>query len=76
MLICPDTVAKDAFIVADKVRAALAGATLYDGLVQTVSGGIRDSVGCDSIDQQISGADNNLYQAKSAGRNRIVFDPG
>lgn len=76
MLICPDTVAKDAFIVADKVRAALAGATLYDGLVQTVSGGIRDSVGCGSIDQQISGADNNLYQAKSAGRNRIVFDLG
>lgn len=73
LLICPETDAQEAFVVADKVRQAVEAATLYPGLRQTVSGGIKVSTGCRSLDEQISGADNKLYEAKSAGRNRVMF---
>ncbi|MGE4125434.1 MAG: transporter substrate-binding domain-containing protein [Pusillimonas sp.] len=73
LLICPEATAQEAFVVADKVRQATEAATLYPGLRQTVSGGVKDSRGCASLDEQISGADNKLYEAKSAGRNRVMY---
>ncbi|MFA5597761.1 MAG: transporter substrate-binding domain-containing protein [Pusillimonas sp.] len=72
LLICPETSAQQALVVADKVRQAVETATLYPGLRQTVSGGVKESTGCRSLDEQISAADNKLYEAKQAGRNRIM----
>ena len=72
LLICPETRAFEALAVAEKIRQHVEAATLYEGLHQTVSAGIKDATGCQSIDEQISGADNKLYEAKSAGRNRVM----
>lgn len=71
-MICPETSAQQALVVADKVRQAVETATLYPGLRQTVSGGVKESTGCRSLDQHISAADNKLYEVKQAGRNRIM----
>ena len=73
MLVCPETGAKEAFVVADKVRRAVEDATLFEGLRQTVSAGVKDSSGCRTLDEQISGADDKLYEAKASGRNRVLF---
>lgn len=73
LLVCPETTATEAFMIADKVRRAVEAATLYKGLHQTVSAGVRDSINCISIDEQISAADSKLYEAKTSGRNRVTL---
>ena len=41
-------------------------------LTVTFSCGISDDIG-QSLDQQIGHADENLYRAKEAGRNQVVY---
>ena len=72
LLICPETKAEEAYAVAEKVRLAIESASLFDGLHQTVSAGVKESSGCRTLDEQISGADDKLYEAKSTGRNRVM----
>lgn len=77
--ILPDTGEDDAFVVADRVRAALAELRLphpatRTGIV-TISAGIASYGAGETLRstvQLLSRADEALYEAKGAGRNRVM----
>lgn len=77
VVVMPDTDAKVAGIVAERIRGAIAGAPFdcgrQDVLQVTVSVGVATMLSSDrSVDDLVKRADMALYEAKSAGRNRVV----
>jgi diguanylate cyclase (GGDEF)-like protein len=58
--------------VAEELRAAIAALTLLTGRTVTASLGVAALQSDDTWTEWIKRSDNNLYQAKSAGRNRIA----
>ena len=71
-LLLPDTDLDGAMTVAEKLRAALAR-TREDGHAITVSGGATDTTTAgDTLEGMLASADEALYAAKRAGRDRIV----
>lgn len=75
-ILLTDTTARQALRVADKIRQAIAANPVTyngQGIPLTISGGIAQ-FGPDGADLQglISRADECLYRAKDAGRNRIL----
>lgn len=77
VLLLPDSDAKQAMVVAERIRAAIAAqATETDkGPVSvTVSAGIATILpGDDALERLLQRADQALYAAKAAGRNRAVI---
>jgi diguanylate cyclase (GGDEF)-like protein len=71
----PNTTTQDALRLAERVRSAIEGAshTVEDHLVRmTVSVGVASPTeGTTALDVLVSAADNALYRAKTAGRNRV-----
>jgi diguanylate cyclase (GGDEF)-like protein len=71
----PNTTTQDALRLAERVRSAIEGAshTVEDPLVRmTVSVGVASPTeGTTALDVLVSAADNALYRAKTAGRNRV-----
>jgi len=75
-VLMPQTEASEAHGVAERVRAAIEGlVTGYRGL----SIGVTVSIGCaalaledSDLDDLVKRSDDKLYEAKSAGRNRVV----
>ena len=77
VVVMPDTDAQVAGVVAERIRGAIAGAPFDCGsnesLEVTVSVGVATMLPSDlSVDDLVKRADMALYQAKSAGRNRVV----
>ncbi|PKG85472.1 GGDEF domain-containing protein [Colwellia sp. 75C3] len=74
LFILPQTLAKNANILAEKIQETLQNHLVnYEGekIKVTVSMGIEQFNGDQSIDEVINNADKYLYQAKNAGRNQI-----
>ncbi len=74
LFILPGTDIDGALHVAERVRARIARDTFHSGEVNlaiTVSLGVAEAVGHDTVDALISRADAALYAAKTAGRNCV-----
>ncbi len=73
----PDTTRSQAVILAQRFRKDVENIrvkTSAETIRATVSIGVADNeFNADSLDRMILEADNNLYQAKDAGRNRVVM---
>lgn len=80
MVLMPDTTLAQAAKVAQRLRTASSALQVEDGKVRTsvtVSIGVAQFQLNESADSLVVRADNALYAAKSAGRNRVVVsDPG
>jgi diguanylate cyclase (GGDEF)-like protein len=72
VLFLPDTIQERAMIVAEHLRAAVEGSDLLKGRRVTVSVGVSELRGQESLDVWLGEADAALYRAKRAGRNRVV----
>jgi diguanylate cyclase (GGDEF)-like protein len=77
-ILLPETAARDALTVADRLRRAVAGEAISVGGVNvrtTISIGVSDWTGAYAFDEVIKQADLALYEAKHLGRNRVCcFD--
>lgn len=77
LVIMPDTPGDLACIVAERIRGSIAGSTFDIAetgtqLRVTVSAGVAtDQSGANTADDVLRRADNALYKAKDAGRNRV-----
>lgn len=72
LLVCPETGLQEARAVAEKIRLALEQWPFEEGLQQRVSAGVTALASGMTLDQLLSGVDQQLYQAKAQGRNRVV----
>jgi diguanylate cyclase (GGDEF)-like protein len=77
VLLLPDTDAAGAYLVAERVRAAIAGMTPLtpEGRPVTVTASLGLSTlghDADDLDGMLRNADEALYRAKADGRNRVV----
>ncbi len=71
LLILPQTNKAGALRIADRIRAAVEDHRFFGDIRITVSGGLKQYGGGDA-EELIQQADQNLYQAKAAGKNRII----
>ena len=76
LMILPDTGEDAAFVVAERMRRVVEAATVGEGLRVTISLGVAGLVpgGSDPARWQeaVRQADDAMYRAKAAGRNRVV----
>jgi diguanylate cyclase (GGDEF)-like protein len=71
LVILPETDLQGACVFAERVRASIA-----ERLPITISGGVAAAIDGDAPDTLVARADAALYQAKTAGRNRICVHTG
>ena len=74
VLVCRDTDIESARALADKLRELIAKQTLHNKISITASFGVATLKTQENIEQLFKAADNALYKAKAAGRNRVVTD--
>ncbi len=75
LLVTPFTDKKAAYECAEKIRAQIEKKTFHSNGIPvqvTVSAGIGELEGEESLAELIEKADEKLYQAKESGRNRVV----
>ena len=72
MLLLPDTQEAAAAAVAEQLRASIVESSLLDGQQVTVSIGVGELRPGESLDSWMKHADDALYAAKKAGRNRVA----
>lgn len=72
LLLLPDTREADAAILAEDLRATVAGATLLSQWPVTVSIGVSELQRDESQDAWLKHADDAMYAAKNSGRDRVV----
>ncbi len=73
VLVCRDTTASDARLLAEKLRSLIAAASFSHGVEITVSMGVAMLGGEETLDQLFIRADMSLYDAKKSGRNRVIL---
>lgn len=77
LLVCRDTTLPQAVTIAEKLREYIAAHDFGDGLRVTASFGVAAmDDGERPLEQVFAAADAALYQAKRAGRNRVVAEAG
>ncbi|MBN7798551.1 diguanylate cyclase [Parahaliea mediterranea] len=74
LVLCPDTDAEGARILAEKVRAAVAAGDYPAGVAVTVSVGVAAARGDLDADQFLQIADRQLYRAKAGGRDCVMVE--
>lgn len=72
MLLLPDTQEAAAAVVAEQLRASIAGSPLLDDRRVTVSVGVGELRPGETVDSWMKHSDDALYAAKKAGRNRVI----
>jgi diguanylate cyclase (GGDEF)-like protein len=72
LLLLPDTQEAPAAVLAEQLRASIAESPLLDGRRVTVSVGVGELRPGESVDSWMKHADDALYAAKKAGRNRVA----
>jgi diguanylate cyclase (GGDEF)-like protein len=72
MLLLPDTREADADALAGQLCASIAGSPLLEGQQVTASIGVSELRAAESLDSWMKRADDAMYAAKKAGRNRVV----
>jgi diguanylate cyclase (GGDEF)-like protein len=78
VVLMPETDAQRGYEVQERIRAGIAQIDLRDGdqvVPLRVSIGVTQWHPPESISHAIERADANMYQAKSAGRNRVIMTP-
>ena len=73
ILLLTETEEADAVRVAEDVRVRVAAAPLYGDNLTSVSIGVTGLRSGDTIDVWMRRADDALYKAKAAGRDRVVI---
>ena len=68
----PETTAIQAIKVAESIRSTVEQALIIPGRVVTISGGVCEVPAEGDVDTWLRNCDEALYQAKDAGRNRII----
>jgi diguanylate cyclase (GGDEF)-like protein len=71
LLVCPETNAEQAALLAEKLRAAMQAETWPNALAVTASFGVTEIQSGEDIGAAITRADGALYRAKAGGRNRV-----
>lgn len=74
LLLCPMSNVHQAAALAEKLRVALIDAGWPDGIALTSSFGVAQHRPNEEISHVIKRADEQLYQAKNSGRNRVNAD--
>ena len=72
ILLLPDTREGDAAALAEQLRAAIAESALLEDGPVTASIGVSELRAVESLDSWMKRADEAMYAAKKAGRNRVV----
>ena len=76
LVVCPDSSLEDSILVAERIRSAVHGEEISDGVHRVsvaLSAGVTAQSDDDvSSDKTLSRADTALYKAKEEGRNRVV----
>jgi diguanylate cyclase (GGDEF)-like protein len=72
LLVMPDTDLDGALVCCDRVREAIAAGVSCAGRPVTVSIGVALHRGPEEVDATLARADQKLYEAKNAGRNRLA----
>lgn len=78
MLLLPETTIEDAFVLSEKIRCHIENETIEtnnDKIKITMSFGLSEVNMSTSLEAAITQADNNLYKAKSLGRNMTIPAP-
>lgn len=71
LVICPDADAAVAHKVAERLLHEVRNQSLASGVTVTVSIGIATSTASSTAESMLQAADQHMYEAKTAGRNRI-----
>jgi len=75
LVVLPKTDLKGAVRFAEKLREVVSKSKfMYKGvrIPITISGGVADRISSESMEDMLKRADENLYQAKEGGRNKIA----
>lgn len=73
LIILPKTNAEQAFELAEKIRVTVETAKFPVVIHKTISVGVTQYCGDDSVIELIERADRGLYEAKNTGRNKVVL---
>lgn len=72
LLVCPETTLSQASILSEKIRRLVEQQAFSINQGITISAGTTEYCLEDSLTSVLSRVDNNLYQAKNAGRNQVI----
>lgn len=73
LLILPETNLASAIQVAERLRAALESTPFHEGPPIRCSFGVAEATQHANIEDAVKAADKKLYEAKEAGRNRVMY---
>ncbi|MHB0928548.1 MAG: sensor domain-containing diguanylate cyclase [Candidatus Nanopelagicales bacterium] len=72
LVVLPGASTQSAAKLAERMRAAIAGNVQVDGSVVTVSVGVSQARGGDTVASLVERADQAMYRAKAAGRDQVA----